>query len=147
MRKKIPILFCSILSLLILMSNDLSAQPARSKAGVTKAKATVVSKKEAQRRDDARKELTSSMLKMKTIPKKSALRSFAPFSALPSSSKARFPSLALTAGDGTLIYGNVIFASNWTENDASMGIYSFPASANASFNKVAIDDNIQVIRC
>lgn len=143
MRKKLPILFWGILSLLMLMSNDLSAQSIRPIAGVTKAKAVVVSTKEAQRRNDENKQLTSSMLKMKTVSKKSALRSFAPFSTLPMSSKASFQAPAFATGDGTLIYGNVIFASNWTEEDAPVGIYSFPASANTSLNDVAIDENIQ----
>lgn len=140
--KKLTTLFWVIMSFMMIFPVDLSAQFTKTKAGVTKARAgTTLSKQDAQRRTNTQERLMSSMLQQKTIAKRTDFQSIKPFATLPfTSSKSKAPAFA--AGDGTLLYGSVIFATNWTEENAPIGAYSFPATGNTTLAPVAIDELI-----
>lgn len=77
-----------------------------------------------------------------------ARKSFAPFrtvspSAAPLSVKA--PAVISHAADASLpaIYGSVIFADNWTVDDAPLGLYALPSSPEGSFEELIPDLDAQ----
>ena len=143
MKRNLPMLLLSIMSLMMVLSNDLSAQTMRPTAVTTKAKATTsISKQEAKKREKAQMRLSPSLLEVKTVAKKSALQSFRPFSSFPSATLP-YHAPALAAGDGTSIYGCVIFADSWTEDNAPVGIYSFPAQSNTILTPVALNSSLE----
>ncbi len=51
--------------------------------------------------------------------------------------------LRTTTASGATIYGSVIYADNWTYDNAPYGIYSFQANANTSFTAVHLGNNFE----
>ena len=146
MSRSLSVWMIGVISFMMFLSVDLSAQTMKTVAGATKAKARseVNAKKDnVGMRDNARKISPRVMLETKTVAKKSALQSYKPHTSFTPSLLQRSKVPVMAAGDGTLIYGDVIFASNWTEENAPAGIYSFPASPNTTMEAVAINDALQ----
>ena len=137
MRKKLSALLFIALAAIILLPAPLSAQADHT----TKVNIDLL-KKESRKQKKAVERLTS-LLPQKSIQKAQDFQSVKPTPGLTLPSPLRAPAL-MTAGDGTVIYGSVIYADNWTEQNAPMGIYSFPATDNLALTEVAINDGLSV---
>lgn len=146
MRRRLSVVWIGIASFMMFLSSDLSAQTVKPVAETTKAKAkseVAVNKEKVRMRGDARKVSPRVMPEIRKVAENTVLKNYKPFTTFTPSllNRSRIPAMA--AGDGTLIYGDVIFADSWTEENAPAGIYSFPASSNTTLEAVAIDDALQ----
>lgn len=62
------------------------------------------------------------------------------FSLMTSRHQATLPQMV--AGDGTTLYGNLVYSSTWTEDNAPIGIYSFKSAEGSSIEPVVVNDMI-----
>lgn len=143
MKKQLSTLLLVIMSLMMIIPSDLSAQTVRQKASTKKAKAiTTLSKTDANKRKNDHARLMSIMPQAKKVGSNSnfqSMRAGGPL-LLP---LGHFQSPALTAGDGVTIYGSVIFGASWTNDNSPSGMYSFPASANTTLTSLMIGSNFE----
>lgn len=135
MRKKL----LTLLAVMLSATTAFSVYTTSPALYVTKAK-PAVSKKDSPEKSAKGIQILPSQ---KSIRKTADFRYIRPFTALALPAPLRTPALT-AATDGPVIYGSVIYADSWTQENAPIGIYSFPSSPNLTLSEITINSLLSV---